>query len=392
MARKESKKEYDRNFAKIKVVGVGGGGGNAVSRMNEGGSIRNVEFIAVNTDAQDLEFCGVRRKIHIGKNVTKGLGAGMNPEIGRQAAEENRAEISEALKGADMVFITAGFGGGTGSGASPIIAEIARETGALTVAVVTKPFIFEGSQRARIAQEAIGRTKDNVDTLIVIPNDRIFSLIDKDTPILKAFKIIDDVLRNAVQGVAELITTPGIINVDFADVKAIMKDAGSAIVGIGLASGPDRAITAVNQAVNSPLLEISVDGAKGVLFGVSGCRDLTMSEINDMAKIIAEAADPSARIIFGAYHDRKLKAGRVKITLIATGFNGFGAKANGSLFTAPAAASSSLLATRKEEAPKEAARNENDEEKKELLPEKSEEKEKSDDVWDIPTFLRKKKR
>ncbi len=390
MSKKQSKKEHDRNFAKIKVVGVGGGGGNAVSRMNEGGSIRNVEFIAVNTDAQDLEFCGVRRKIHIGKNVTKGLGAGMNPEIGRQAAEENRAEISEALKGADMVFITAGFGGGTGSGASPIIAEIARETGALTVAVVTKPFIFEGSQRARIAQEAIGRTKDNVDTLIVIPNDRIFSLIDKDTPILKAFKIIDDVLRNAVQGVAELITTPGIINVDFADVKAIMKDAGSAIVGIGLASGPERAMTAINQAVNSPLLEISVDGAKGVLFGVSGCRDLTMSEINEMAKIIAEAADPSARIIFGAYHDRKLKAGQVKITLIATGFNGFGAKTNGSLFAVPALASSSPAA-RREEASPEAVPNES-EEKKEPLPEKNEEKEKNDDVWDIPTFLRKKKR
>lgn len=308
-----------RVLAKIKVVGVGGAGGNVITRMQKE-PIRSVEFVAVNTDAQDLDYCIAHKKLYIGKNITRGLGAGMNPELGRQAAEESRQEIIEALTGADLVFIAAGTGGGTGSSASVVVAEVAKELGVLAIAVVTKPFAFEGGQRSRIAAEAIAKMKEKVDALIVIPNDRIFSIINKETSIIKAFEAIDEVLKNAVLGVAELITMPGIVNVDFADVKAIMQNAGSAIVGIGMASGKDRAAVAVAQAVNSPLLETGIDGARGVLFSVSGSRDLKMSEVHDVAKAITDAADPSAKIIFGAYHDRKLRQGVLKVTMIATSF------------------------------------------------------------------------
>ena len=307
-------------FARIKVVGVGGGGGKAVTRMVDH-KINGVDFITINTDAQDLHFTKSRQKIHIGKNLTKGLGAGMNPELGKQAAEENRDEIHEALKGADMVFVTCGLGGGTGSGASPIVAEVARDAGALTIGVVTKPFAFEGAQRARIADEAWHNLKDRVDALITIHNDRLLNVITKDTSLLSAFTICDDVLRQAVQGISDLIITPGVINVDFADVRAIMADTGSALMGVGFGSGEERAASAAKSAVSSPLLDISIDGARGVLFNVSGGSDLTMFEINEAAKVITESIDKDAKVIFGAVHDEKLKKGEIKITVIATGFN-----------------------------------------------------------------------
>lgn len=305
--------------AKIKVVGVGGGGGNAVSRMVEY-LPRSVELIAINTDLQDLEFCNARRRIYVGKNTTRGLGAGMNPELGRQSAEENREEISSALEGADIVFLTAGFGGGTGSGALPVVAEIAKEMGIITIAIVTRPFSFEGEQRSHIAHEAVARLKDRVDTYIIIPNDKIFSIIDKETSLQRAFLAIDEVLKNAVLGVTELILTPGIINVDFADIKAVVENSGPAIIGVGIGSGKDRALRAANAAINSPLLETAIDGAKGVLFSISGHRDLKMSEVQEVARLVSENIDPTARVIFGTYHDRRLSKGQVKVTLIATGF------------------------------------------------------------------------
>jgi cell division protein FtsZ len=307
--------------ANVKVVGLGGGGGNAVARMAKN-FVRGVDFIAINTDHQDLDHCEVKQKLYIGKSLTRGLGTGMNPDLGKQAAEENRSEIAEALKGADLVFLAGGLGGGTATGGLPVVAEVAKQAGALTIAVVTKPFAFEGSQRERIAQDGLLKLKDKVDALIIVPNDRIFTVISKDTPILKAFEAIDDVLRNALKGLVEIITTAGIINVDFADVKNIMQDAGVAIVGVGIASGQDRAVAAVNKALHSPLLETSPEGAKAVLLGISGGRDLKMTEINDAAKLVAQTVDPGARIIFGAYYDKNLKPNEVKITVVATGFNG----------------------------------------------------------------------
>jgi cell division protein FtsZ len=307
-------------FARIKVVGVGGSGGNALARMIEA-RIHGVEFIAINTDAQALHITNAPTKIHIGKSLTRGLGAGMNPEIGRQAAEDTKEEIQNALKGSDMVFLTCGLGGGTGSGATPVVADIARDIGALTVAVVTKPFSFEGAQRLRIAEEAWQILKDKVDALITIPNDRLLSIIDRKTPLLESFAIVDDVLRQGVQGISDLITIPGIINVDFADVKAIMANSGSALMGIGRATGEDRAIEAAKMAINSPLLEVSIDGAKGVLFNVSGGTDMAMAEINEAARIITEHIDPDAKVIFGAVLDDKLKKGELKVTVVATGFN-----------------------------------------------------------------------
>src|SRR3989338_1644696 len=314
-------------FAKIKVVGIGGGGSNAVTRMVTG-RMKGVDFITVNTDAQDLHHSQAHTKLHIGKNITRGLGAGMNPELGRQAAEESREEIQEALKGADLVFITSGMGGGTGSGASAVVADVARSLGALTIAVITKPFTFEGAQRSRIAEEAIGSLKDAVDTLVIIPNDRIFNIISEDTSLLNSFEMVDDILKQAVFGIADLITLPGIINVDFNDVKAIMQDAGSALMGIGFASGEDRAGKAARAAINSPLLELSIEGAKGVLFNIAGGQDdLKMMEINNAAKIITESVDAGAKIIFGAVNDPRLKKGEIKITVIATGFgDGTGAR------------------------------------------------------------------
>ena len=376
------KKSNKYNLAKIKVVGIGGAGNNTVSRMFDYFP-RQVDLIAINTDVQDLNYTKAKKKIHIGKNLTKGLGTGMNPDLGRQAAEENRSEITESLKGADMVFITAGCGGGTGTGASPIVAEIAKELGILTVAVVTKPFGFEGTQRAQIAHEGIIKLREQVHTLITIPNDRIFSLITKDTSLIKAFEAIDEVLKNSVLGITELIVAPGIVNVDFADVKAVMNEGGSAIIGVGVANGPERATKAANLAINSPLLEASIDGAKGLLFSISGRRDLKMNEINEIARLISENVDQSARIIFGAYYDRKLNKGQLKVTLIATGFNGslpdfFSQKTN------------SVIASEAKQSQEESLDQEivfEETKKKEKTKEK-----KSEEVWDIPTFLRKKRR
>lgn len=308
------------SFASIKVIGVGGSGGNAVEHMIKKG-IRGVEFIAINTDAQDLHHTKANTKLHIGKNVTKGLGAGMDPELGRLAAEENKEDIERILESADMVFITCGLGGGTGSGAGPIVAEIAKSMGALTVAVVTKPFSFEGSQRAQIAKESIEELQGKVDTLITIQNDRLLSIIEKKTTLREAFGIVDDVLRQAVQGISDLITFPGIINVDFADVRAIMQDAGSALMGIGTATGEDRAAKAALAAIQSPLLEISIEGARGVLFNVSGNEDLTMAEVAQAAKQITDSIDPDAKVIFGVTHDEAVKKGDIRITVIATGFD-----------------------------------------------------------------------
>ena len=316
---KEIKPEFE-TFARIKVVGIGGSGNHAISRMVEAG-LSGVEFVAVNTDAQDLHHCKASEKIHIGKNLTRGLGAGMNPDVGRQAAEENKDEIQDALKNTDMVFITCGLGGGTGTGAAPIIAEAAREAGALTVAVVTKPFIFEGIQRKKIANEGLENLMNQVDTIITIPNDKILHVINEKTLLLESFKIADDILRQGVQGISDLITTPGIVNVDFADVKAIMQGKGSSLMGIGSASGESRAIDAAKRAINSPLLEMSIDGAKGVLFNVSGGSDLTMMEVNEAAGVITELIDEDAKVIFGSIIDENLKKGEVKITVIATGFN-----------------------------------------------------------------------
>ena len=307
-------------FARIKVVGVGGSGGHAISRMIEG-KLKGVEFVAINTDAQDLHHNKAPEKVHIGKNLTKGLGSGMNPDVGRQAAEENRDEIQEVLKGSDMVFVTCGLGGGTGTGAAPIVAETAKELGALTVAVVTKPFAFEGAQRRAIAEEGLENLRERVDTLITIPNDKLLQIIDKKTTLINSFKIVDDVLRQGVQGISDLITKPGVVNVDFADVKAIMSNSGSALMGIGVGSGENRAAEAARAAINSPLLELSIDGAKGVLFNVCGSTDLTMLEINEAANIITESIDPNAKVIFGAVVDEALKKGEVQITVVATGFD-----------------------------------------------------------------------
>jgi len=308
------------SFTSIKVIGVGGGGGNALDRMIEVG-LKGVEFIVINTDAQDLHYSKAAEKIHIGKNATRGLGAGMDPELGRQAAEESKEEIMRVLDGADMVFITAGLGGGTGTGSAPVIAELSRSIGALTIGVVTKPFFFEGSQRNQIALEGLEDLSGNVDTLITIPNDRLLSLIDKKTSLLEAFSTVDDVLRQAVQGISDLIVLPGIINVDFADVRAIMKNAGSALIGIGKATGEDRAMEAARQAINSPLVEVSIDGAKGLLFTIAGGNDVGMAEVSKAAEIITESVDPDAKIIFGAVNDQNIQKGELRVTVIATGFD-----------------------------------------------------------------------
>lgn len=305
-------------FARIKVVGVGGGGVNAVDRMIKS-KVRGVEFIAVNTDAQSLHKSEAPKKIHIGKNTTKGLGAGADPEIGKKAAEEATEEIVEALKGADMIFVTCGKGGGTGTGAAPIIANIAREVGALTVGFVTRPFSFEGEKRKEIAEKGIENLKGKVDALITIPNDRLLQIIDKKTSLLDAFDIVDDVLRQGIQGISDLITVHGLINVDFADVKTIMENAGSALMGIGSGKGETRAVDAARNAINSPLLELSISGARGVLFNVTGGPDLGMHEIDEAARVITDAVDPEANIIFGAVIDPALQD-EIKITVIATGF------------------------------------------------------------------------
>ena len=314
--------EFDvdtQQFAKIKVIGVGGGGSNAVNRMILAG-LKGVEFIAVNTDAQALYLSQAEIKLQVGTKLTRGLGAGANPEIGTEAAEESREEIAKALKGADMVFVTAGMGGGTGTGAAPVIAEIAKEIGALTVGVVTKPFKFEGKKRSMHAETGVSNLKEKVDTLITIPNDRLLQVADKNTSINDAFRMADDVLRQGVQGISDLIAVPGLINLDFADVKTIMRNTGSALMGIGSGTGENRAVTAARNAISSPLLETSIEGAKGVLLNITGGNGLGLFEVNEAAEIIAEAADPEANIIFGAVIDESLDE-EIKVTVIATGFD-----------------------------------------------------------------------
>jgi cell division protein FtsZ len=420
--------------ANVKVIGVGGGGGHAVARMARD-FIRGVDFVAINTDHQDLDHCDVKQKLYIGKSLTRGLGTGMNPDLGKQAAEENRSEIAEMVKGADLVFLAAGFGGGTGTGATPVIAETAKQAGALTVAVVTRPFGFEGVQRERIATEGLMKLKDKVDALIIVPNDRIFNIIGKDTPILKAFEAIDDVLRNALKGLVEIIAMPGIINVDFADVKNIMADAGVSIVGVGVAAGANRAMDAVNMALHSPLLETSPEGAKAVLLGISGGRDLKMTEINEAAKLVAQTADPGARIIFGAYYDKNLKPNQIKVTIVASGFNGngqpsmlFGATSGHfgerhSVFSSGSSSSSDVPVSKKTfvsplgeprgtmssgNASRESGEKEGAplnfgggpakssssfaDDKKKDVKEDRDNKDKDDDTWDIPAFLRRRKK
>lgn len=308
----------NQQFASIKVVGVGGGGTNAVNRMIEA-KIQGVEFIAINTDGQALNRSNADIRLRIGDVLTKGLGAGANPEIGQQAAMESKEELAGILQGADMVFITAGMGGGTGTGAAPVIAQIAKESGALTVGVVTKPFKFEGRVRMTQAEKGLTTLKDCVDTLITIPNERLLQIVDKNTPMVEAFRIADDVLRQGVQGISDLITITGLINVDFADVKTIMCDAGSALMGIGVAKGENRAVTAAKTAVESPLLEASITGSKGVLLNITGSSNLGLYEVNEAAAIISEAADPDANIIFGAVIDESMGE-EIRVTVIATGF------------------------------------------------------------------------
>lgn len=313
--------EFDmdtNSLAKIKVIGVGGGGSNAVNRMIESG-VQGVEFIAVNTDAQALHLSKAEHRLQIGEKLTRGLGAGANPEVGKKAAEESREQLENVLKGADMVFVTAGMGGGTGTGAAPVIAEISKELGALTVGVVTRPFSFEGRRRSTHAYAGIEALKEKVDTLIVIPNDRLLEIIDKNTPMLEAFREADNVLRQGVQGISELIAVPGLINLDFADVKTIMTEKGSALMGIGVATGENRATEAAKKAICSPLLETSIDGAKGVLMSITGGTNLSLFEVNEAADIVASSSDPEVNMIFGAVINEDLKD-EIVVTVIATGF------------------------------------------------------------------------
>ena len=383
------------SYARIRVVGVGGSGGNAVNHM-VASHVQGVDFIAVNTDAQDLHKNKARKKIHIGKTLTRGLGAGMNAELGKQAADETREEIQDAIKGSDMVFITCGRGGGAGTGGAPIVAKIARELGALTVGVVTKPFSFEGAQRARLAEQGLAELRKAVDALIIIPNDKLLAIVSRETGIKNAFAMCDDILKQAVEGTLDLITTTGIINVDFADVRAVMQNAGSALMGIGTAVGDKRAEIAARAAINSPLLDVSVHGAKGVLFSIAGGEDLGMLEVQDAANVITEAIDPEAKVIFGAVTDGSLKKGAVRVTVIATGFPDGGARA--SLF----AASQRIIAKKDQDVPPATLRER--EEKKADAPkiaEKSSAKSEkepvkkveddNDDVWGgLPSFLRRK--
>lgn len=402
-------KSKEMPIARIKVVGVGGGGGNAISRMCDDFP-RGIELIAVNTDIQDLNHCAAKKKVYIGKSLTRGLGTGMNPDLGHQAAEENRSDIAEAIKDADMIFIAAGMGGGTGTGAAPVVAEIAKEMGILTVAIVTKPFSFEGGHRSRIAEEGIIKLRDRVDTLITVPNDRIFAVINKDTSMMKAFEEVDKILKDSVKGITELILTPGIINIDFADIKSVMRDAGSAIVGIGIAAGQNRALKAAAMAVNSPLLEVSIEGAKGVLFSISGRNDMKMQEINEIARMISEHVDSSAKVIFGTYFDRRLNKGQIKITLIATGFSNILLKESSRMFSnifnqngeisdfgSDEFVNNNKLPFIKDEKSEKQVKEEKKDEKNQANKQtgKKESAKKEDDMekeWDVPAFLRRKKK
>ncbi len=398
------------SFARIRVVGVGGSGGNTINHMVSSHVI-GVDFLAVNTDAQDLAKSKAKRKIHIGRNLTRGLGTGMDPDLGKQAAEETREEIQEALKGSDMVFVTCGMGGGTGTGAAPAVAKIARELGALTVGVVTKPFSFEGAQRGRLAEQGIMELRKSVDAIIIIPNDKLLSVVAKETGIKNAFAMCDDILKQAVEGISDLITTTGIINVDFADVRSIMHNAGSALMGIGMAIGEKRAETAARLAINSPLLEVSINGAKGVLFSVAGGDDLSMLEVQEAANAITEAIDPEAKVIFGAVTDETLKKGQIKVTVIATGFP----ENVGGRVAYPAQPMPARLAKREPEMPpvrkmeqptqapastpmpapqiiKESTPPVKDQQKpRELAPQQKQDVNEEDDIWGgFPSFLRRK--
>lgn len=313
-------KNEAETFARIYVIGVGGSGKNATNHMINA-KVKDVEFLAINTDAQDLQNSLANKKIHIGKNLTKGLGAGMNPDVGRNAAEETRAEIQESVKNADMVFVSGGFGGGTCTGAGPVIAKIAKEMGALTIGVVTKPFMFEGPLRMRLAEEGLSELSRAVDALIVVPNDKLLASTNKDTYAKDAFAMSNEVLKQAVEGISQLITTPGIVgNIDFADIRAVLENAGSALIGIGTASGENRAVDAAKAAISSPLIDVSIHGAKGVLFSIAGSDDLTLYEISEAARVITESVDPDAKIIFGTVKDEKLKKNELKITVIAANF------------------------------------------------------------------------
>ncbi|HJN62749.1 MAG TPA: cell division protein FtsZ [Candidatus Paceibacterota bacterium] len=376
---KKIKKDVEA-FARIKVVGVGGSGKNATNHMVKS-KVKGVEFISVNTDAQDLHNSLAKKKVHIGKHLTKGLGTGMNADLGTKAAEETKEEIQETLKGADMIFISGGLGGGTCTGAAPIVAKVAKEMGALTVAVVTKPFSFEGNQRMRLAEKGAEALKSEVDALIIIPNDRLLTIVGKETTATEAFAMADEILREGVEGISDLITMPGIINVDFADIRAIMEDAGSALMGLGKASGENRAVEAAKIAINSPLLDLSINGAKGVLFVVAGGDDMTMSEIQEAAAAITESVDQDARIIFGAIKDDKLKKNEIKITVIATGFPDEAMGKN----------SSGLFQFGADEDKKEPLIQER-EEKKPSKDDKSSENEDENDWGAVPAFLRRDKK
>lgn len=389
-------KPQTTNFAKIRVMGIGGGGGNALNSMISQSSIQGVDFIAVNTDAQALLLNQAATKVQIGEDYTKGLGSGGNPEVGGNAAEESYEKLKDILQGTDMVFLTAGMGGGTGTGATPVIARAAKEVGALTVAVVTKPFTFEGTRRMVSAEEGIELLKDKVDTLITIPNQRILDVVDKKLSLLEAFKVADSVLTQGVQGISDLITMPGLINVDFADVRAIMQNAGSSLMGIGTGVGENRAQAAARSAIASPLLEITMDGARGVLFNVIGGPDLTMNEVDEAAKIIASAADSDANIIFGATIDESMRD-QMKITVIATGFDS--ARQTLREFVTPASASSyagggssfgQSINQQNEEENTNNQNNSNSINTPNNMPGSSPHEEPDEEVWDIPAFLRQK--
>lgn len=389
------------SFARIKVIGVGGSGKGALNHMINS-KVKGVEFIAVNTDVQDLHNCLADKKIHIGKNLTKGLGSGMDPEVGKRSAEETKEEIQDAIKGADMVFVACGMGGGTGTGAGPIVARIAKEEGILTVAVTTKPFFFEGNQRMKLAEQGLDELEKSVDALIVIPNDKLLAAVDKGTSVKDAFALCDEVLRQAVEGISELITSSGIVNVDFADIKAIMQDTGTALMGVGRGSGENRAQDAAHAAINSPLLDVSIHGARGVLFAIAGGDDMSLFEVQEAAKVITESVDKDAKIIFGAFKDDGLKKDEVKITVIATGFPGNGHKKS-ALFGG-ATTASSFQAVREEKERREinhvlpfqgdsSSKSEPVVEKKEIKNEVINVIESDDDDWGaVPAFLRRTKK
>lgn len=387
-------KPQTSNVAKIRVLGIGGGGGNALNSMIGLSQIQGVDFVAVNTDSQALLANAALTKLQIGENITRGLGSGGDPEMGRQAAEESREKIRALLEGSDMVFLAAGMGGGTGTGAAGVIAEVAKDVGALTIGVVTKPFSFEGTRRMVQAEDGIDNMKDKVDTLIVIPNQRILDVVDKKLSLLEAFKVADSVLSQGVQGISDMITLPGLINVDFADVKSIMMNAGSALMGIGNGVGENRAQTAARAAIASPLLEISMEGARGVLFNIIGGLDLTMSEVDEAAKLISEAADPDANIIFGAAIDESMKD-QMKITVIATGFDSTKQKLKEfvSPFEKPAitqprnTSSTSLPNPFINSAPSTQSQSQPQDQNNNTQPQKEEDDE---DVFEIPAFLRQR--